>query len=411
MSESSAATLENFAILGASISIIKGKKPSVIYPNPLNSESRPYILIESFGRSYRQYTDDSSCKLAYEEDVLIVWDGERAGLTSHGHSGYIGSTLAAIRITDKSLVSKYLLYILEKERAQLRGSSEGTGVPHLSRWAVENINYFKPSEPEQTKIATVLSSVDDVIEKTRAQIDRLKDLKAGMMQELLTKGIGHTEFKDSAIGRIPSAWNVAELADLVQKDRPITYGIVQTGPHISGGIPCVRVVDLMQRELSDKQMIRTSPAVSQQYKRTVLREGDIMFALRGEIGHVRMATGSLVGANLTRGVGLISPNQKINSHFLLWALRSPIVRKTILDGVNGSALQEIPLSNLRNVLVPVPTQKEQHKIALIMTSINNKLEKIESKFKALANQKKALMQDLLTGKVRVKPDSPEVAAA
>src|SRR5690606_10189467 len=72
-----------------------------------------------------------------------------------------------------------------------------------------------PPLPEQQKIASILSSVDDVIEKTRAQIDKLKDLKTGMMQELLTKGIGHTEFKDSPVGPIPSKWEVHRIGDLL----------------------------------------------------------------------------------------------------------------------------------------------------------------------------------------------------
>ena len=64
---------------------------------------------------------------------------------------------------------------------------------------------------EQQKIASILTSVDEVIEKTEAQISKLQDLKKGMMQELLTKGIGHTEFKDSPVGRIPKGWEVVKL--------------------------------------------------------------------------------------------------------------------------------------------------------------------------------------------------------
>src|SRR5690606_19362767 len=78
--------------------------------------------------------------------------------------------------------------------------------------------YFLPKIPvaEQQKIATILSSVDDVIEKTRAQIDKLKDLKTGMMQELLTKGIGHTEFKSSDVGQIPKSWACELVSSLFE---------------------------------------------------------------------------------------------------------------------------------------------------------------------------------------------------
>ena len=73
-----------------------------------------------------------------------------------------------------------------------------------------------PPKPEQQKIASILTSVDEVIEKTEAQIGKLQDLKKGMMQELLTKGIGHTEFKDSPVGRIPKGWEVKTLNEVAQ---------------------------------------------------------------------------------------------------------------------------------------------------------------------------------------------------
>jgi type I restriction enzyme S subunit len=70
------------------------------------------------------------------------------------------------------------------------------------------ISKFCPPLPEQKKIASILTSVDEVIENTQKQIDKLQDLKKATMNELLTKGIGHTEFKDSELGRIPKSWEV-----------------------------------------------------------------------------------------------------------------------------------------------------------------------------------------------------------
>ena len=71
-----------------------------------------------------------------------------------------------------------------------------------------------PPLPEQEKIASILTSVDEVIEKTESQISKLQDLKKGMMQDLLTKGIGHTEFKDSE--QIPGGWKTIPISDVAQ---------------------------------------------------------------------------------------------------------------------------------------------------------------------------------------------------
>lgn len=274
-----------------------------------------------------------------------------------------------------------------------------------------SLSFILPPLPEQKKIATILSSVDEVIEKTRAQIEKLKDLKTGMMQELLTKGIGHTEFKDSPVGRIPVEWDTQNLCNLVNTSRPITYGIVQTGQHMEDGTPCVRVVDLVRRELQTKNMIRTSPTINQQYRRTILQAGDIMFALRGNIGHVRIADKNLEGVNLTRGVALISPKDTVSNEYLLWSLRSPGVRTRILDSVNGSALQEIPLSNLRKICIPVPSLPEQIKLAEAMNSVEYHQNMVENALASLTRTKTALMQDLLTGKVRVNVNQEEAATA
>lgn len=264
-----------------------------------------------------------------------------------------------------------------------------------------DIQFILPTLTEQKKIAAILSSADHAIESVKAQIAKLKDLKTAMMQDLFAKGIGQTEFQDSPVGKIPLTWNVLKLAELVKTEKAITYGIVQTGEHIHNGIPCVRVMDLVKDNLSTANMIRTSAEISEKFKRTILSINDIMFALRGEIGHVQLVGANLVGANLTRGIALISANKKIGSDFLLWAIRSTYVRKNILDRVNGSALQEIPLSNLRDVDIPVPPRHEQIKIVTLLNAIENRLNIHVSKLSVVEKLKKALMQDLLTGKVRV----------
>jgi len=258
-----------------------------------------------------------------------------------------------------------------------------------------------PPLPEQKKIASILTSVDEVIENTQKQIDKLQDLKKATMNELLTKGIGHTEFKDSELGRIPASWEVIELSSLVNSTRPITYGIVQTGEHIPYGIPCVRVVDIVQGKPILERMIRTTQQINDSYSRTVLQENDIMFALRGNIGFVRKVQSFLRGANLTRGIALISNSEEITSDYLLYALQSQVVRRQIADGVNGSALQEIPLGNLRTVRVPVPCKTEQTGISKVIASLDKLIETSLLKLSQTQSLKKSLMQDLLTGKVRV----------
>jgi type I restriction enzyme S subunit len=199
---------------------------------------------------------------------------------------------------------------------------------------------------------------------------------------------------------LPIDWTVCELGSVVKKHRPISYGVVQTGEPIKGGVPCVRVVDLTTKSPSPERMITTSASISNTYKRTILQKGDLIFALRGDIGRVAIAGDKLVGANLTRGVALISPSEIINSEYLFQIIQSPLVKQHINQSVNGSALKEIPIAGLRKIRIPIPPLSEQEKIAVILSDWDNTIELTEKLIAVQLNRKRGLMQQLLTGKKR-----------
>ena len=102
--------------LGEISHISKGKKPKSISFDAIDDTYLPYILIESFGGQYNQYTNDRTCVLVCESDIEIVWDGERAGLASKGHEGYLGSTLASVSLKNDSVDSEFVFYTLQEKQ-------------------------------------------------------------------------------------------------------------------------------------------------------------------------------------------------------------------------------------------------------------------------------------------------------
>ncbi|WP_109316260.1 restriction endonuclease subunit S [Pseudovibrio ascidiaceicola] len=200
---------------------------------------------------------------------------------------------------------------------------------------------------------------------------------------------------------VPEGWKKAEFGTVCSKS--ISYGIVQTGDAVDDGVPCVRVVDLTKADLNPTEMITTSEEISQSYRKTVLQLGELMLALRGEVGLVRKVIENLVGANLTRGVARIAPDySKVTSDYLMWAIRSPSFRSDLLRRVGGSALQEISLGELRKVATFIPPLPEQKKIAEILGTWDRAIETAEKQLKNASAQKRALMQHLLTGTRRLK---------
>jgi type I restriction enzyme, S subunit len=201
--------------------------------------------------------------------------------------------------------------------------------------------------------------------------------------------------------QLPKSWQYLPLCKVVDSSRPISYGIVQTGPNIENGVLCIRVVDLTKPTLDKRFMIRTTPAISNSYKRTILQENDVIIALRGEIGLSKRIDGQLSNANLTRGVALISKSVKMDARFVVNVLQSVPVKRRMLNSTNGSALQEIPIGSLRKILIPVPPLPEQKKIAEILSTWDTAIEQVRKLIEAKKQFKNGFIQKLLSGRLRL----------
>ncbi len=266
--------------------------------------------------------------------------------------------------------------------------------------------YFLPKIPvaEQQKIATILSSVDNVIEKTRAQIDKLKDLKTGMMQELLTKGIGHTEFKESPVGRIPVAWEVAELSSVTK----VIDCKHATPKYFDEGFPVMKPgnikegnINLLGCALTDEDGYKN---LNENHKPC---KGDTVYSRNQTYG-----IGAYVNENMDFAIGqdvcVIHPVSCFPK-FIYYAVNAPVVRDQVELLAAGSTFKRINLGSIRKLNIPIPPNHEQVKIASVLSSFDSKISVFESKQLANLDLKKALMQDLLTGKVRVNLTDKESA--
>ncbi|MBO9200606.1 MULTISPECIES: restriction endonuclease subunit S [Niastella] len=210
------------------------------------------------------------------------------------------------------------------------------------------------------------------------------------------KGYKHTE-----LGWIPEEWECLELSHITQNERPISYGIVQTGLPVDDGIKCIRVLDIVDGKIDDQNLITTSHEISNAYKRTVLKEGDLVMALRGKIGELARATKSHEGYNLTRGVALVAPKINYDSEYLKQQISSPFFRDYLMAHLNGSALKELAINVVRRIKVPIPKNKsEQLKIAEVLSTWDKSIETLTQLIAAKQQLKKGLMQQLLTGKKR-----------
>jgi type I restriction enzyme S subunit len=308
---------------------------------------------------------------------------------------------------------RWLFYVLCSLR--LENYNEATGVPSLARPRLNAIRVPVPALQEQDAIVQVLSAVDRAIEQTEALLAKQQRIKAGLMHDLLTRGIDAQgrirdplvhRFKPSILGLIPEEWDVKPLAQCTQA--PITYGIVQAGKHVLGGVPYIRTGDMTGDELNGETMLRTSREIASHFKRSEVRTGEIVCAIRAIVGKVLPVPESLDGANLTQGTARISPNSGTNSRFLLWSLRAYQTQQEIGLQSKGTTFAEITLANLRRIPVVIPRDLlEQALIAQFIDRSDTAIAETRMRLSKLKRTKSGMMQDLLTGRVPVTPLLPD----
>jgi len=161
-----------------------------------------------------------------------------------------------------------------------------------------------------------------------------------------------------------SAWSLARLEELTPDDSPITYGVVKPGE--PGDVLFIRGGDLAGGRILSAQLRTITSIVSEQYRRTLLRGGELLICLVGQPGQVAVAPSSLAGANIARQVGLIRLLPSVDADFISYFLQSPDGQAHLGRYTGGSVQQVINLHDLRTVKVPVPPLPEQQRIVSLL---------------------------------------------
>jgi len=338
-----------------------------------------------------------------QNDILITTRGD-IGQVALVPDSFIGSNINAqiVRIgVSKSIFFKYLAYILTYKETQkdIKGLETGTALKQLP---VKKLNLLKipiPPLEEQKKIAEIFSTVDQKIAFVDNRIEETELLKKGLMQKLLTEGIGHTEFKDSEIGRIPIKWEVSKLGSLTSLT--------------AGGTPSTGVEEywtpaevswLSSGEVNKKIVFNTDNMISEyglnNSAAKLVPKNSILIALAGQ-GKTR-GTVAITEIELTtnQSVASILPSEKLDMYFLYHNLDSRYEELRLMSTGSGGR-GGLNLTILRSVKIALPPLEEQKQISEILSTADKKLGILREKKESFEELKKGLMQKLLTGEVSV----------
>lgn len=293
--------------------------------------------------------------------------------------------------------SIYLFYLLK--RVKLSKGLAGTTLPYLNLSYISNVLVPLPSFSEQQKIAEILSTVDEAIQKVDLVIQKTERLKKGLMQELLTKGIGHKEFKNTEIGKIPKDWKVVRLGD--RSIAEIRSNKSVRGKDKIAFIPMELVPNLdlyANFEMRDQKDVKSY---------TYCLPGDLLLAkITPSLENGKQG---IVPDNVPGGFALATTEvfpivcKGIDCFFLFYILKFSKFRKVLEYSMRGTTgRQRVPKNAVEMLKIPYPSIEEQQNIAQTLLTIDKKLELERKRKQKLEVIKKGLMNDLLTGKVRVK---------
>ena len=314
----------------------------------------------------------------------------------------------ALRNIDDEVSNEFITYLTSFSfvKKQIIKYTTGTSVYGISKNNFKKIEILCMSLTEQQKIASILSRVDASIESIQSIIERTEILKKGLMQKLLTKGIGHTKFKkipwlfDKEI-EIPEEWQCIKLSEkCIGKAK---YGANISAKAKNSKLPrYIRITDLNDdgslRDLEWKSVLE------EDVKDYLLNDDDVLFARTGAtVGKTyihQKNNGKCAFAGYL--VRFKPDNEHLNSKFLFYLTHSKPYWIWLLSIQTWGVQPNVNAEQYSNMPILLPTIKEQQKIASILSEVDAYIQSNQQYKEKLIKLKKGLMQKLLTGQIRVK---------
>jgi len=348
------------------------------------------------------FIDEKPNKLIFcnKEDILMSLDGV-PGVVNKGFEGAISSGIRMIKPKDLNISKEFLFYILQHRIVQriIENYTTGTTIKHASR-AIDFIKIPLPPFPEQRAIAEILSTADEAVQKVDEIIAKTERLKKGLMQELLTKGIGHKEFKDTEIGRIPKEWEVVKLDEVVEINKESKNPVIEF-PDNKFLYVDIESVENGTGVIKNIKEILGKDAPSR--ARRVIHYNDVvMSTVRPYLKAFAIVLKEYDNQICSTGFAVLTCKEGMSPFYLLYAIFSDFVIEQCNKMMMGGQYPALNSSQVARIKIPLPLLPEQQKISSILSTVDKKLELERSRKEKFERIKRGLMNDLLTGRKRIK---------
>ena len=375
-----------------------------------------------FGQQYAR--PHCSClrppKVCKKGDVLISVRAPVGTINKADREYCIGRGLAAVWLPE-DYPENYGWHLLGYWAPGLRRVSHGTTFEAVGRNDLENLEIVDIRPEDRAGLVAVLDTADEAIAKTEALIAKLKSIKQGLLHDLLTRGLddngelrdpdtNEAQFNKTPLGVRPKEWQVRPLGQVLLE----IGGRLQTGPFGSqlhaheyqpDGVPVIMPENIQDGRIELQSIARVSEAKATAMARHRISAGDIVFARRGDLSRAAATSEREQGWLCGTGCFLLRlPSGTVNPFWLAEVYRSVYVQRQVEARSVGSTMLSLNNTVMESLLIGWPTKAEQDAIMARLDEWSQRIAGESAYLSKLKGIKKALMQDLLTGRVRVPGD-------
>lgn len=344
--------------------------------------------------SKARYEQDSNIKIR-PQDILISKDGTIGKVAYLGmipKAGTLNSGIFVIRANDRKIDQVFLSKIFMSFYFEefLNRLVAGSTINHLYQKDFVKFCFPLPNSEEQVAIAAALSDVDSLISALTKKIEKKKAIKQGLMQQLLTGKKRLSGFNDK--------WKSMLLGDIAE----VKDGTHQTPQYVkSGGKPFYSVENVTADDFKNVKHISLEEhkALTSNYR---IEKGDVLMTRIGSIGCCKYVDWD-VDASFYVSLALLKINEKYDSKFISYLSNIKSFKEEVmLNSLVFAIPQKINLGNISLIKVYIPTSKaEQTAISNILSDCDSEIAALEEKRDKYKEIKQGMMQQLLTGKIRL----------
>jgi len=312
-------------------------------------------------------TEDKRTALKKGDLLLTIVGAIGRCYVLNGTEGNLTLQRSVAALTPKDTISsRFLMYYFIGNNANLLEEAHGAAQKGIYLRQLSNLIVPVPTLDDQQRIVAELDCLNEMIALKQEQLKEFDKLTQSIFYDLFGDPMDNVH-----------EWGISILEDVVSDSCSISYGIVQPGEDVENGVPVVRPVDLVNQVVYKDGLKIVDKAISDSYKRTILKGDELLFCVRGTTGIISFASEELKGCNVTRGITPLEFGERIDKYYAYYLLKTPYLQSLIAEKTNGIALKQINMRDVRLLPIMCPPLALQQQFAEKIQAIEEQKELVK----------------------------------